>query len=182
MPESRNYKMKLSNVRLSFASIFKKAVFEGNETKYEATFLIHKDDQSELVEKVNKKIEQFLKDKFGAGKVPKSIKRTVMIDGDTKDYDGYENHMAFKGGSNRRFTIIDKDKTPLAEEDGKPYAGCYVNAIVDLWYSDHPKGGKQVLGNLLGIQFLRDGEAFGAGSADTSDEFDDVSEDDDDDF
>lgn len=181
MTDSKSYKMKLTNVRLSFPSIWKKAVFEGKETKFEATFLMHKDDQADLIAKVEKKIDQFLEDKFGNGKVPKSVKRTCLIDGDTKDYDGYENHMAFKGGSNRRFTIIDKDKTPLVEDDDKPYAGCYVNAIVDLWYSDHTKGGKQVLGNLLGIQFLRDGEPFGAGNVDTADEFDEI-EDEDEDF
>ena len=32
-------KIKLNNVRLSFPSLFRKAVFEVNETKYEATFL-----------------------------------------------------------------------------------------------------------------------------------------------
>ena len=177
-----SYKMKLNNVRLSFPSIWQKAVFDGKETKFEATFLINKDEQADLISKIESKIEQFLEEKFGKGKVPKSVKRTCLVDGDTKDYDGYENHMAFKAASNRRFTIIDKDKSPLVEDDGKPYAGCYVNAIVDLWYSDHVKGGKQVLGNLLGIQFVRDGEAFGAGGADVSDEFDELDDTDDDEF
>jgi hypothetical protein len=85
--------------------------------------------------------------------------------------------MAFKAGTTRRPTIIDRDKTPLVEEDGKPYAGCYVNAVVDLWYSDHPKGGKQVLGNLLGVQFAKDGEPFGSGAVDVDDEFDDLDDD-----
>ena len=172
-------KFQLKNVRLSFPALFQKAIFEGNAGKYEATFLIHKDDQADLITQINGKIDAFLEEKFGKGKVPKAVKRTVFKDGDEVDYDGYENHMAFKAGSaNRRPTVIDRDKTPLIEEDGKPYAGCYVNAVVSLWYSDHPKGGKQVLGNLMGVQFAKDGDAFGAGNEDVTDEFDELEEDD----
>lgn len=172
-------KLMLKNARLSFPAIFKKAKFEGVETKYEATFLLHKDDQADQIKTLEKLIEDFAIEKFGAGKVPKSLKRTCLIDGDEKDYDGYENHIAFKAGSQSRFTIIDRDKSPLGEDDGKPYAGCYVSAIVSLWYSDHPKGGKQILGNLHGIQFIKDSEAFGAGNEDTTDEFDAFDDEDD---
>jgi hypothetical protein len=170
-------KMKLKSVRLSFPSLFKKAVFDGVETKFEATFLINKKTQSAMVDQINDTIDKFLVEKFGEGKIPKGIKRTCFVDGDDKDYDGYAGHMAFKAGTTRRPTIIDRDNTPLAEDDGKPYAGCFVNAVCDLWYSDHPKGGKQVLGNLLGVQFAKDGEAFGSGSIDVDDEFDDLDDD-----
>jgi hypothetical protein len=172
-------KMQLKNVRLSFPAIWKKAEFEGKETKFEATFLLHKDDQADQIKALEKLIEDFAVEKFGAGKVPKALKRTCLIDGDEKDYDGYENHMAFKGGSNKRFTIIDRDRTPLTEEDGKPYSGCYCNAIIGLWYSDHPKGGKQILGKLAGIQFFKDGESFGADDSADVDEFDAFDDEDD---
>lgn len=168
-------KLTLKNVRLSFPSLFNKAEFEGVATKYEATFLINKDDPQ--IKVVNDAIDAFLAEKFPKG-APKSIKRTVFVDGDTKDYDGYENTMAFKGSNNKRPTVIDRDRTPIIEEDNIIYAGCYVNAIVDLWYSDHPKGGKQVLGNVMGVQFLKDGEAFGADTTSAADDFDDISDDD----
>lgn len=167
-------KLQLKNVRLSFPSLFKKAYFDGNETKFEATLLLDKDMDADQIEAIETEIERFLTEKFG-DKRPKGIKTTCLIDGDEKDYDGYSNCMAFKAGSTKRPMVIDRDKTPLVEEDGKPYAGCYVNAIVSLWYSDHPKGGKQVLGNLHGVQFASDGEPFGDGgiSADAFDAFDD---------
>ena len=41
-------KMILKNVRLSFPSLFKKAEFDGVATKFEATFLVDKDNQSSL--------------------------------------------------------------------------------------------------------------------------------------
>ena len=176
-------KIKLSNVRLSFPSLFKKASFEGVETKFEATFLLDKDSQADQIKVIDDAIDAFLLSKFGSkGKIPKSVKRTVFTDGDTKDYDGYENQMAFKGSNTKRPTLIDRDKTQIVEEDNKLYAGCYVNAIVDLWYSNHPKGGKQVLGNVLGVQFVKDGEAFGANTTSDQDEFDDLGDEDFDDL
>ena len=86
--------------------------------------------------------------------------------------------MALKGSSNKRIPVFDKDRSPITEEDQKIYAGCYVNAIFDFWYSSHPKGGKQILANLLGVQFKRDGEAFSDAKVAGADDFDDESEDD----
>lgn len=172
-------KLKLNNVRLSFPSLFKRAVFDGKDGKFEATLLIDKKSQSSLVDKVETAMQAFLIEKFGsAAKIPKSLKRTCFSDGDTKDYEGYEGQMAFKGTSNGRPTVINRDKTPVAEGDNVMYAGCYVNAIVDFWYSDHAKGGKQCLANLLGVQFVREGESFSAAAGDCTDDFDEVEVDD----
>ena len=162
----------LKMVRLSFPAIWNKAVFEGVETKFEATFLINKDDpQAEMIEKAAK---DFALETFGEGKIPKSLKYRAIIDGDTKDYDGYENCIAIKGTSGKRFPVVDRDNTPLAEEDNKPEAGDYVHAVVSFWYSDHPKGGKQILANVKAIRFAKEGEKFGQGSVDVDEAFADI--------
>ena len=174
-------KIYIKNARLSFPSIFRRSVFQGVESKkYEATFLLDKDKDADQIAAIEKAIENFKIEKFGAGKAPKSLKLTGFMDGDEKDYDGYANKMALKATTARRTVIIDKDKTPLVEDDGRPYAGCYVNGIVSPWFSDHVTGGKQILFNLEGVQFVKDGEPFGdAGiSVDAFDAFgDDDSED-----
>jgi hypothetical protein len=164
-------KLKLQNVRLSFPAIFRKAVFNGVETKYEATFLMPKGSPQH--KQTQDAIDAFLAEKF-QGKTPKGLKVTCFTDGDDKDYDGYEGQMALKGGSTKRLLVIDRDKTPLTEEDGRIYAGCYVNAIIEFWYSDHPLGGKQILGNLFGVQFAKDGDAFGDNKGVTYDDFDEL--------
>jgi hypothetical protein len=156
-------------------------VFQGEEAKkYEATFLLHKEKDADQIANIERVIEEFKLATFGEGKTPKSLKLTGFMDGDTKDYDGYANHMALKATTSRRTVVIDRDKTPLVEDDGKPYAGCYVNGIVSPWFSDHPTGGKQILFNLEGIQFWKDGAPFGdAGiSVDAFDVFGDDDEDD----
>ena len=174
MAQTETKRIVIKNVRLSFPSLFKKAVYEGQETKFEATFLMDKKADAKQIAMIEAEAEKFLIGVFGEGKVPKALKRTYMTDGDTKDYDGYENMMAIKASSTKRITVLNKDKTPLAEEDNVIYAGCYVNASIGFWYSDHAKGGKQLLANVFGVQFVKDGEGFGAGKIDASDDFDDI--------
>ena len=161
-------KIKLTNVRLSFPSIFKRSSFNGEEGKFEATFLLNKETQADQISKLQAAIDEAIKE--AKIKVPKD--KLCLKDGDDFEYDGYEGHMAFKASSNKRPTIIDRDKTPLVEDDCKPYAGCYCNAVVDIY-------GRRANGNLFGIQFYADGEAFGAGDIDVTDEFDSLEDDND---
>lgn len=175
-------KINLKTVRLSFPSLFKKAVFKGVESKkYEATFLIDKKAQADQIKAIEKELDGFILQTFGAGKAPKSLKITCFQDGDNKDCNGYENHMALKASTSRRPLVIDRDKSPITEDDNVVYAGCYVNAIVSLWFSDHPTGGKQILANLDGVQFAKDGAPFGDAGI-SVDAFDAFGSDDEDDF
>ena len=167
------YKFKLSNVRLSFPSLFKRSEFDGKEGKFEATFLVNKESQAKLIAEIEAKIALIQKD----NKVKVSPDKICLKDGDFVDYDGYEGCMSIKAGANRRPTVIDRDKTPLVEDDGKPYAGCYVNAVLELWFQDNSYG-RRINCNLLGVQFSKDGDSFGAGDTDVSDDFDAFEDDD----
>ena len=166
-------KIKLTNVRLSFPSIFKRAEFNGEQGKFEATFLLNKETQADQIEKLQSAIDKAIAE--AKIKVPKD--KICLKDGDDFEYSGYSGHMAFKASSNKRPTLIDRDKTPLVEEDGKLYAGCYCNAVIDIWVMNN-NFGKRANGNLFGIQFYADGEAFGAGDIDVTDEFDEVDDND----
>lgn len=65
----------------------------------------------------------------------------------------------------------------LSEKDGKPYSGCYVNVKVDIKamkaFDNVPN---QIYATLLTVQFLRDGDAFGAAPG-TAEGFDDEGDD-----
>ena len=169
-------KITLKNVRLSFPSLFKRASFQGTEGKFEATFLLnketHADSIKEIQEAIKAKIATDLKGaKLGADKI-------CLKDGDEIDYDGYAGHFSIKGSNAKRPLIIDRDKTPLTEDDNKLYAGCYVNAIVELWAQSNDFG-KRINANLLGVQFFADGEPFGDGINASVDDFDAFDGDDD---
>lgn len=70
----------------------------------------------------------------------------------------------------KRFTIVDADRTPLVESSGRPYSGCYVNAIVQVWCQQN-KFGRGVNVQMCGVQFLKHGDAFGGGRIASADEF-----------
>ena len=166
----------LKNVRLSFPSLFNKSMFQGVEGKYEATFLIPKEDKS-TIDTINKAIaELYAQNKV---KVPLTADKICLKDGDTitnKDgdiMDGYAGCMSFKAASSKPVQIVNRDKSPITEEQNLIYAGCYVNAVVGLWYQSNAYG-KRVNGNLMAVQFVDHGEAFGSGNADASAMFDDL--------
>lgn len=161
-------KIKLNNVRLSFPSLFRKATFAGEETKYEATFLLDKTEQKDLIEQLRAGVAELISTELKGAKLPAD--KICLKDGDTIEYDGYAGHYSIKASTKRRPLVIDRDKSPLTEEDGKPYAGCYVNAIISLWAQDN-KFGKRINAQLDGVQFHTDGEPFGDGGM-SVDEFD----------
>ena len=163
-------KIKFTNVRLSFPSIFNRAEFNGEQGKFEATFLMYKDSQAVQIAKLESAIEAAIKE----AKIKVPSDKRCLKDGDEVEYDGYANMMSLKASSKKRPTVIDRDKTALAEDDqNAPYAGCYVNAIIDLWVQNN-NFGKRVNANLYGIQFVKNGEAFGSGDIDVMDDFDDI--------
>ena len=155
-------KVLLKNVRLSFPSLFKTEVYGGEDTeKFAATFLIPKSD-TKTVKLLEDSCKAALVEKYGEGKVPKGFKMP-LVDGDDKEYQGYADHVCIKANTKKRPTLVNRDKTPIVEEDGILYGGCYVNASIDVWVMDNAYG-KKVLASLNAIQFVKDGESFGTKS------------------
>jgi len=164
-------KVVLKNVRLSFPSLFATEVYGGEDTgKYAATFLIPKSD-TKTVATIEQACKQALIEKYGEGKIPKGFK-LPLVDGDDKEYQGYADHVCIKASTKKRPTLVNRDKTPIVEEDGILYGGCYVNASIDVWVMDNQYG-KKVLASLNAIQFVKDGEAFGNAS-NGADDFEDL--------
>ena len=171
-------KLKLSHVRLAFPALFEAKTVNGEgEPAFSAVFLL--DPADPQVKAINAAIEATAKEKFGAKadsvlKAMRAADKTCLHNGDTKaDYAGFPGNLFISSRSKTRPLVLDADKSPLTAQDGKPYAGCYVNASVDLWAQDNNYG-KRVNASLRGVQFLKDGDAFAGGGAASEDEFDDV--------
>lgn len=99
-----------------------------------------------------------------------------LHDGDEKaEYEGFPGNFFLNAANKARPAVIDRDRSPLIQADGRPYAGCYVNAVIDIWAQDN-NFGKRVNASLGGVQFLRDGDAFAGGGVAAPDDFDDISE------
>jgi len=170
-------KVTIPKARLSFPSLFQKSVFEGKEGKYEATFLFTKTD----TKKYNKIMASSEECKTTA-KIKVANSKLCIQDGDEiydeKEHDGYQGMWAVKAANSKRPTLLTGQKEPIVEEDEILYAGCFVNAIIDPWAQDN-NWGKRINANLLGIQFVKDGEPFGDATVADADDFDEIEEDED---
>jgi hypothetical protein len=78
--------------------------------------------------------------------------------------------MSIKASASKRPMVLDRDRSPLTENDNRVYAGCYVNAIIELWAQNN-QWGKRINANLLGVQFFKDGEPFADGETANADDF-----------
>ncbi|VGQ12965.1 hypothetical protein SB5439_05120 [Klebsiella variicola] len=169
--------MIISNVRIAFADIFvPKAQGDNPQEKFAATFLIP--EGSEIEKKIEAEILAKAEAKW-PGKGAQTIKsirgnnmRFCFRPEGEKDYNGFAGNRFFKATNVARPTIIDRDKTPLTQADGKPYAGCYVNASVEFYAYEN--NGKGIACQLKGIQFFKDGDAFSGGGVASPDDFDDL--------
>ncbi len=179
----------LKGVRLSFPHLWEptKSVEDGAE-KFRAAFLmdpesnVGKQNVAKLEEAIDEVKTAHWKDK--APKIKFKEDRYCLRDGndcvsqESGDiYQGYENVKVISASNKRRPQVVDTNKTPLTAADDKPYAGCFVNAVVNIYaISDSDKGGNGIFATLEAVQFLRDGEAFGAAPVDIDDVFDDESD------
>lgn len=168
----------LNGVRLSFPELFHASTVNGEgNPAFSASFLIDPNDPQ--VARLNEAIDKIAREKWGAKadailKQMRAGDKVCLHSGDLKAYDGYAGMLYVSARNAARPLVIDRDRSPLTEADGKPYAGCYVNASIELWAQDNNYG-KRINASLRGVQFVRDGDAFAGGGAASEDEFADLS-------
>jgi hypothetical protein len=160
-------KVVLKNVRASYLAIFTPKKNEKDPTKpakYEATAILDIKDNAKEIELMRAAIKTVRQDPKVAGK--KSLKFCLRKGDDTEaraeDAALGPNKMTVASRSTRRPQVIDRDMSPLVIDDHKPYSGCYVNMVVDVYAYANDGGG--ISASLEVIQFLRDGEPLGGGA------------------
>jgi hypothetical protein len=181
----------LRNVRLSYEHIFTATKFqEGQPAKFSATFIIPKDHPD--LPAVKRAMLDAGTEKFGtAFNTKNGWPRGFTCS--LKDADVEVNNMgevlaekqpAYKGcyileaNSTKRPLVIGRKKEAITEEDGIVYSGCYVNASLatDGYVFENIKRGVKCY--LNGVQFVKDGERFGADAMNDFDELESAGEDD----
>jgi hypothetical protein len=179
---AKSEKIFLPNVRLGFPKLFRPEPFEeGGVPKFQAMYVLDPEDKKhrKVIELIEETIDALIKEQWK--KKPAKLKAWALIDGDElaedEKYADFSGKMLVNASNTRRPVVCDRDKSPIAEEDGIIYAGCYVNATITLWTYDN-KFGKGISANLRGVQFAKDGEPFGE-HIDVDDEFEDIEDDDD---
>lgn len=156
-------------VRLGFAqNLFEKGSINGGKLQHSWKLILDKDHPA--IRDIEAAEAAVAKDKWGA-KADAQLKAIrlsdngVIHDGDKKpEWDGFEGKFYINTNTDKRPTILDRDRTPLVQADGKPYSGCYVVGIIDVWAQDNGYG-KKINATGTGVQFSRDGDSFAAGAA-----------------
>lgn len=186
-------KLMINNVRPGFLKCFRPEVPQGGgEPKFGTKLVIPKDHPQ--IAQIEKAMLDVAEAKWpGKGKAifdkmvktgkPKNIevpfvREAYAKNGDQDDvYDGFEDAFYFScsAGQNKRPLVLDKDKTVLVEQDGRPYSGCKANVQVELWAQDN-NFGKAIRAEFKAIQFVADGDSFAGGTPANPDDFDDLGE------
>jgi hypothetical protein len=184
-------KLMLSSVRCSFLTLGEPEQFQGKgKFRWSATFLVPAD--SPLKKMVDDAIVKVAKEKWPNkyAALLKGIltdpKGCCWMDGERKAYEGYEGHFALSAHryqDSGRPLVIDHDKSPIYQKDntlyqgkeGRIYSGCFVNGQIEIWAQDN-NNGKGIRATLLGVQYVKRGDAFGGGSRPDADDFGEVAD------
>lgn len=174
----KNVTLNLSG-RLSFEHIFNPSAGpNGGAEKFSAALILEGKNNPQLP-KIRKAINDVAEAQWGSRAKAELAKlqsqdRIFLRDGDNSGRAEYAGHWYFNASNKTRPLVVDVDKTPLTEADGKPYSGCYVNMLIEVWAMNN-QFGKRVCASLKGVQFVRDGDAFTNKRPATVDDFEDVS-------
>lgn len=187
-----------ANARLSFECLGAPEPYQNNpanKPRYAATFLIPADNP--FKKKIDEALMQVAEGAFGKTwkKVYDEIlldkKTCCFIDGNRKDYAGYEGNWAltaYRDAKDGRPLVIDNDGSPIYNNQnelnpgkaGRLFGGCYVRGEVEIWAQDN-KMGKGLRAGLLQVQRVKKGDAFGGASAPTAGALAAIADDDEDD-
>lgn len=190
-------------VRLAFVHVFTKRPGmqrdDGStgEAKYEITAIIEPDGEN--AKRMRAAIAEVAKEKWGekevsdgeGGKVPAYKQVLADLDEDRQGLrkgnkkrdkgneivDGFADKLYVTARNTKRPTVIDRGRNPLTDEDGMIYSGAYGTVHVDVWAMKKQGVKPCIVSDLTGVQFTRDGDAFGGGSTPAkADDFDDLGE------
>lgn len=179
----------LKGARASFFKAFEKtaSVASGREG-YRSNWLFDPNtaEGKQCIALCKKAIEEVKKDKWKekAASIKFKPDRVCFREGETftsedtgEVYEGYEGMYALVTNNQTPPTIVNRDRTPLKKDDGVIYSGCYCVVVVRFYaVTGQEKGGNGIFCTLEGVQFLRNGEAFGAAALNAEEAFDDLSD------
>jgi len=184
-------KLMLTDVRCSFLTLGEPEQYQGKGPfRWSATALVPY--ESPLRKKVEDALKQVAREKWEKKweNIYESLivdpKGCCWIDGKRKEYDGYQGHFALSAHRYQdkgRPLVMDTDKSPIYKPNnevyegkgGRIYSGCFVNMQVEFWAQQNDNG-KGLRASLLGIQRVRDGDAFGGGAAPSADDFGEIAD------
>ena len=169
------------NSRLGYPKLWKAEAIKNvsdSKPRFGCAIYLPKSDEATKA-KIDKEIARLSKINF-KGVKPKS-KDLCVVDGDGEDGDentkGHWIISANRAESQGRPQVVDRSKKAIDSSDASMvYAGCYCNFLVSFFV---PKSWGKICASLEIVQFVRDGDPFGAARAVAEDVMPDLGDDED---
>lgn len=179
--ENGNIEIYVEDVRLSHPHLFVPQSYKKDKNakpRYTAAFILDKKKDKDQIDAIEDAIDDAIAAKWGNNPPKIKSENRCLIDGDDTDKDEYQGRMVLKAaaGQDSPPAVIGRQRENLTERDGKPYGGCYVNAIVRIYAYD--EYGNQVNAGLDAVQYFRKGDAFGKAPINVDEKFKDHGDDD----
>jgi hypothetical protein len=154
----------IPNSRLGYPKLWKAEAIKGvadSKARFGCAIYLPKTDEATKA-KIDKEIARLSKINF-KGVKPKS-KDLCVTDGDGEDGDentkGYWIISANRAESQGRPQVVDRARKPIDSSDASTvYAGCVCNFLVSFFV---PKNWSKICASLEIVQFVKDGDPFGA--------------------
>jgi len=174
--------IRLDRVLLDYNDLFVAKDYKGDgKFRFSATALI--EPGSENDKKIRAAIAAEVKDVYGDkakafwDSIKSNEQKCSYTDGTQKaamddKYAQQNNKMVLRCHSKVRPTVLDRDKTPLTPADGKPYRGCFVTLLAQIYAMKKTNAG--LFASFNGVQYVEKGTAFGGATAASTDEFDNL--------
>lgn len=169
-------KIIIPKARIAFANaIFEAESVNGGPARFGCTLILPTGSPAALAVKAE---EERIAKEHWQDKAPAMLEMIRAANGQAlkpgalkAKFDGFQGNQFISANSKTRPTVVDRNGAPLTAKDGRIYSGCYVLAHISLWTQDN-QWGQKINANLLGIQFIEDGDAFSADATPSSvDEF-----------
>ena len=174
----------IKDARLGFPSLLVPQSIEGGTPKYNCTFIIPPDapEWNEILEMAQAiAVEKWTVNATGVmGMINNDKKlRCYGFGADKVDmttglvYDGFQDMLWISGSSETRPDLRGADALPCpptAPLNTMFVGGNYVSGVISLWPQDN-KWGKAIRAQVDGVQYLREGEHFGAVGPDVGEIF-----------
>lgn len=151
---TNNIRIDLMNIRLSYNNVYKAEVpkqFPNNPSSFRATFIIPPSSQ------YFSQIKNVIDNVVAANYKGKGVCETPFKNGNEKSYAGWADNFILQSSSpeKQRPQVRKRNGQISMPDDDLFYPGCYVNAVVEIYY--YPIYAK-VCCSLKAIQFREDGE------------------------
>ena len=159
----------IKDVRLSYPHLFQMFGKEDGKKKYSCRVILPNKTHKAEIEAIKAHLVKLQKDWFKQ-KLPST--NLFMRNGDDLGQEEYEDTWYIAASEKIKPQVVGKKREPISEDDDIVYGGCYVNLLIRPWKQSNEHG-KKVNANLIGVQFVRDGERFGQQRPDINEHFSD---------